>query len=1662
MAGIEAGRAMRWALGFLAAAWTAVPSAHAIEAFDGRLQAHGFLEMQVRGLSSSFEEELDLAQWYNVVNVEVEFDVLPDGWGPFDLLQAYVRAEARYDAVYMGQQGFRPARSIDLYGNDSKRLPKRLRDALDQDYGGVIPTNDSADPPGVPPRVPDPNRDPTGWVNDTRVTNPVTSIVANPQNTFNPDLDPRVGTPQIPTPGPCPTNGLFGGADGDPTYECYTNRRTRFEIVKRAGFPGFDTLFDQNGADGELGPNPDYTNSVVPADPGGDVDSLPATPTTADFEPLFRGLVPERDDPAVYTFASVLDYKFTFRRQKGPDGSAGQTLLMGPWLPENFFDSLATASDRANPFRDRETPTLLFRNPFDSSQTGATSRSTATRYHVLDLQAGTFDPSTDCEGGPCSYGPDPVDPRLLKLERLTIAAQDASVTIAGTLPAFLGPYPNKFFGTTFGGDYSGIVAQNNTFTRRRAQGQLQQTPFVDNITVNATSSAGNTIPYTNVAVRGGSGELPMRPAPDLSNLSSLDLGVAQGLYLPSSGLLQELRTHDLDDHEFNFSQFDRSFNRGQSQSETYELKEAYLDMEFLDSRLWVRAGIQNIVWGKTELFRTTDQFNPQDLALASLPALEESRIAVLSARAVYSFYDIGPLNDVRLELAANFDRFKPADLGACGEPYTPDLVCQITAGLMVHGLTGVGLVGVDRPPSGWSDIDGVEFGGRIEFRWNRFSFAITDFYGYNDFPYPDPVFFYERNEDPSTGRMRRAGSRGPCENAGAVVRDIRTTAEEARGVAPFERVLHGGNSVLEFSERAKPVGERDADVITQTQPTGEFFNNRTNDDYSRTVEAHTVLGIGIDDGCLKPGGAAGGPAENRFDPARQPLLADFTDPLLYSNAGSNSAGNPNDPATQQTFVYQTLGQWSLAGSSVDFALEEQPGNQQLFAFLCSATVTIVVSLDPGACAFNIFGSDGGLIRGSAGEPIPFGDIVSVFMAGEMARVFHFQIIQTIVQNTKNDQLSTYPLVGLNSDIRDGRFNSTLADADGGARDDGFLGVGDRPYRDPDNWLTADSTLTAEQRALLGCGPFFGTRCDSSAVVSDVNIQGLPVTERVTLYGQGGGLDPLNADASAILQSFPGIEGTAPAVSLSVPVLGTDPALAPINNGSDQIDTWVTWSTDAQPGTIGFEGGPACTRFDPDSPFADASGIVKQPGCRGARSIAVNETLNRVEVEFEPFYTPRQDGCVFAPSIGGRPVVPVVRDPNTGDVQVDAALQAELDQTCFNQKDRLGNVWDPDNPTPLVNGDRQTGTDISLKSYHRVNDGARFASTASPAAAAGTLFHPFGGCVDAGPGLGGAQVFGVDLRFLCDFRVRDYEADFLAGNAQIFRSEMAALSWNFMIFLVLTSCNSVSGGDVLSDGDCFDPARAWEIDRCSYSQPYRCRNVKAFLGLGGVRRNDVRAGGTSRFGRRDFLWHSGGEATLRYARRNVFGFSLDFAEDVTKTNWGMEFTWIGETPFINNDSLSNITDSGVLNLTVSVDRPTFINFLNANRTFFMNTQWFFQYILDHEDGFTSQGPFNALFTFAVFTGYYQDRLLPQIVTVYDFRSRSGGFLPTIQYRFNDAFSVTFGVSFFVGRGEYVDMPVTGFAPASNRAGNHAYEDGVDRLLSLIRRRDEAFIRLRWTF
>jgi len=130
---------------------------------------------------------------------------------------------------------------------------------------------------------------------------------------------------------------------------------------------------------------------------------------------------------------------------------------------------------------------------------------------------------------------------------------------------------------------------------------------------------------------------------------------------------------------------------------------------------------------------------------------------------------------------------------------------------------------------------------------------------------------------------------------------------------------------------------------------------------------------------------------------------------------------------------------------------------------------------------------------------------------------------------------------------------------------------------------------------------------------------------------------------------------------------------------------------------------------------------------------------------------------------------------------------------------------------------------------------------------------------------------------------------------------------------------------------FSPNDPFRVGGCSLAAPNFCGNVQAYDSIVGARRSSIRAGGNGEFGRRDFVWHGGGDLALRYEKRNVLGASMDFAEDFTKSNWGVEFTWIEGLPYSDSNSLNATSKADSYNLTVSVDRPTFINFLNQNRT-----------------------------------------------------------------------------------------------------------------------------------
>jgi hypothetical protein len=772
--------------------------------------------------------------------------------------------------------------------------------------------------------------------------------------------------------------------------------------------------------------------------------------------------------------------------------------------------------------------------------------------------------------------------------------------------------------------------------------------------------------------------LPLRPAvPPPNSGGELD---PQGLYVPSDAFAR--RFHHFDDFEQNFDQHEMAWNYGQGQDE-HELKEAYLDFEMLDGRLWVRAGKQNIVWGKTELFRTTDQFNPQDLALSSLPSLEESRLPLWSLRGVYSLYDVGPLEDVRLELAVNVDDFEPLDLGRCGEPYTIWLVCGKTFGLWAHGFAGVGVAGEERPPDPGESWKAFEAGARVEFRYGRFSFQISDFIGYDDAPVVDSFAQYERRVDPATGE--------PLDTRG------------------------------------------------------------------------------------------------------RPLL-------------------PTTPAAD--------------------VLAYHPANRQLFDVVCSATVGIANGLFGDAadappeiadrCLVDIVNSQFPLSELPV-PPFPF----PITPAEGLGTIFGGTATGELVVRTLAAGAPLPPnfLVDLNRDPGDGPGGGFFA-----------------------NTAAMGNFLTPQQEALLGCGSFYGTDCDVD------------------------GIDLFNAEASVLLQAFPQFE----------------------------------------------PGGPVATRF--------AYGeLVTLPGANGPLLPAGGPN---------PSWAATVDGCTGPGPFGC----------NAGD---------------------LGRTT---NARALV--DPQTG--------------------------------------------------------------------------QPFANELGALSYNFMI--LVAALGAAAGTD---------PA-------CDVTNPISCAFVRGVFDVAGVTRPERRAGGNGLYGRRDFVWSGGSEISIRYLGRNVLGFAFDFAEDRTKTNWSVEATWFDDQPYAVTEEVRGFARNDTINLTFSVDRPTFINFLNPGRTFFMNSQWFVRWIDDYHGGrgYVAKGPFSALGTFTVLTGYYQDRLLPALTWVHDLRSLSGALIGQLTYRFTNEFSATLGFAGFYGKPEPLSVPLSQPLP-QNVGGNYKSNSRYNGL-SPIAERDEVFALVRYTF
>ena len=182
------------------------------------------------------------------------------------------------------------------------------------------------------------------------------------------------------------------------------------------------------------------------------------------------------------------------------------------------------------------------------------------------------------------------------------------------------------------------------------------------------------------------------------------------------------------------------------------LREAYIDGSIPFSNgheLNIRLGRQQVVWGRTDLFRVLDVINPVDYSRQNIyDELEDIRIPQWILNMEYRMGGVGSFDDLNFNLVWNFDKFRPNSLGQGGTPYQIlgaggffrgmkncwDNGCTVAnfAGLPVPGTTGlaatdfapgsIGIRGANMPE--WS-IGNTQIGFKVEGVKGGLGFSVN-------------------------------------------------------------------------------------------------------------------------------------------------------------------------------------------------------------------------------------------------------------------------------------------------------------------------------------------------------------------------------------------------------------------------------------------------------------------------------------------------------------------------------------------------------------------------------------------------------------------------------------------------------------------------------------------------------------------------------------------------------------------------------------------------------------------------------------------------------------------------------------------------------------------------------------------------------------------------
>jgi uncharacterized protein DUF1302 len=157
--------------------------------------------------------------------------------------------------------------------------------------------------------------------------------------------------------------------------------------------------------------------------------------------------------------------------------------------------------------------------------------------------------------------------------------------------------------------------------------------------------------------------------------------------------------------------------------------------------------------------------------------------------------------------------------------------------------------------------------------------------------------------------------------------------------------------------------------------------------------------------------------------------------------------------------------------------------------------------------------------------------------------------------------------------------------------------------------------------------------------------------------------------------------------------------------------------------------------------------------------------------------------------------------------------------------------------------------------------------------------------------------------------------------------------------------------------------------------------------------------------------------MYYPRVNLLGGSMDFESETLGAAFRLEgaMTW-GEE-FANTLDPQLYSRKRVWRSVIGVDRPTFIPFINPNRTTLISAQLFWQHIFDHQQEDGEFGPVgmpdwkdNFIGTLLIKGFMLNDRLSPQLILARDFRARVHTIAPLVEWSLKDNLKLSFGANF----------------------------------------------------